>query len=496
MSLKKQTLWSMAPLLVVTVINVVSVPLFYRFLGAELYALWFYVLTFTGAFGFMDLGLGVAVGRYIGVALGKNDVQAVREYWGTGNAIAIPLLAAMGALFGIIGATFGPKWFNVDPALAALLRWSFVAGAVGLFLSYYGQFWLILSQAHLDFKFLSLLRIATSLLQIIPSIALAWATRNPLVLILWTTAVSALQLAIFVAHSKKFYSLSFDLTHSRWQRAQEMALYTGKTFASLIVGTLTGSADRLVLGKLAPPFQFTNYAISANVGGRVLGLSTAVMGPVFSNTNRAVGRGSHESLASVYNEVFDFTFPWYVLISIWTWLWHPILLKVWLGETLGSNVAPIFAPIITACCLTAISNISAAQLGSLNRVGANLMFNILMGVLLVAGVYWGWNWYGVVGVAWGFLFSRLVLIVQDLYVIRLVNAGGWLAASTWKHLALQGGIGLAFAGTILFWSRQSMWQLVPAFLHCGLISALLLHQPVRNFLFGIKTTTTSGRTLS
>src|SRR6267143_6507312 len=99
MSLKKQTLWSVAPLIVVTAVNIVSVPLFYRYLGAELYALWFYVLTFTGAFGFMDLGLGVAVGRYIGVALGKNDVAAVREYWGTGNAIAVPLLGVMGILF-------------------------------------------------------------------------------------------------------------------------------------------------------------------------------------------------------------------------------------------------------------------------------------------------------------------------------------------------------------------------------------------------------------
>ena len=39
----------MAPLLVVTLVNIVSVPLFYRYLGPEMYALWFYVLTFTGA---------------------------------------------------------------------------------------------------------------------------------------------------------------------------------------------------------------------------------------------------------------------------------------------------------------------------------------------------------------------------------------------------------------------------------------------------------------
>src|SRR6476646_9714686 len=151
MSLKKQTLWSMAPLLVITVVNVFSVPLFYRYLGPEMYALWFYVITFSGAFGFMDLGLGVAVGRYIGVAIGRGDQEAVREYWATGNAMVIPLLGIMAVTFIIIGVGFGPKWFNVAPANVGLLRWSFVAGGVGLFLSYYCQFWLILSQAYLDF---------------------------------------------------------------------------------------------------------------------------------------------------------------------------------------------------------------------------------------------------------------------------------------------------------------------------------------------------------
>jgi O-antigen/teichoic acid export membrane protein len=491
MSLKKQTLWSLAPLIVVTAVNILSVPLFYRYLGAELYALWFYVLTFTGAFGFMDLGLGVAVGRYVGVALGRNDLQAVREYWGTGNAIAVPLLAIMGVIFGVIGVIFGPKWFNVDPSLVGLLRWSFVAGGIGLFLSYYGQFWLILSQAHLDFKFLSLLRIGTSLLQIVPSIILAWATRNPLILIFWTAVIAALQLAIFVVHAKKSYQLNFGFGHAGWHRAREMATYTGKTFAALLVGSFLGSADRLVLGKLAPAFDFTNYAISSNVGGRILGLSGAVMGPVFSNTNRAVGRGSRKSIAAVYNEIFDFTFPWYVLISIWIWIWHPAFLRLWLGQRLAVAVGPIFVPIIVGCCLTAISNISAAQLGSLNRVGTSLIFNILTGTLLVAGVYAGWHWNGVVGVAWAFLISRAVVIAQDLYLIRLVNAGGWLAASTWKLLGLQIAIGLVFASTIFVWPRQSLWQLIPAFLHGSAISALLLHQPVRRFLFRTNAAATS-----
>ncbi len=73
MSIKRQTLWSMAPLLVVTALNLISIPLFYRYLGADLYALLFYVASVSGSFGFMDLGIGTAISRFMGVALGKGD---------------------------------------------------------------------------------------------------------------------------------------------------------------------------------------------------------------------------------------------------------------------------------------------------------------------------------------------------------------------------------------------------------------------------------------
>ncbi len=427
----------MLPLLTVTVVNIFSVPLFYRYLGAEMYALWFYVLTFTGSFGFMDLGLGVAVGRYMGVALGRGDQEAVRGYWATGNAVAIPLLGCMSLVFVFLGVVFGPKWFNVAPEKAHLLQWSFAAGGVSLFLSYYGQFWNILSQAYLDFKFLSIVRIVISLAQILPAILIAWLTGNPFLLILWTAFTTGLQLLVYVWHARKNYSLGFHLREASWARAREMAGYTGKTFLTLLVNSLLGSVDRLLLGRLAPAGDFANYNISTNVGGRISGLSTAVMGPVFHNTSRTVGDSSPVTPAQIYNETFRFMFGWYLLAMVWVTVWAGPALRLWLGPQLGADVQPIFAPIIIAFCLSAISNISGAQLGPLNRVGAGIFFHIAAGLLLAAGVWIGWNLGGIQGVAYGFLASRAALVAQDIFIIRLIRGGGWLAASTWRAILIQ-----------------------------------------------------------
>lgn len=477
-------------MLVVSVVNIFSVPLFYRGLGAEMYALWLYIITFTGFFGFADLGLGVAVGRYIGVALGRGDGAAVREYWGTGNVIAIPLLALMGLVFAAVGVLFGGQLINVSPENVALFRACFVAGGLALFLSFYAQFWNILLQAHLDFKFSSLVRIGAALTQVIPAIGIAWTTGNPFWIILWTVAVGTVQLGLMVWYSRRHFGLGFDFRAARWHRVREMAAYTGKTFATLVAGSTLGAIDRLVLGKIAPTVAFAHYGICANVGARLQTMGTAAMGPVFFHTSRSVS-GGREGSAAIYNEMFQFTFGWYLLVSVWTAAWHPVLLRVWLGQELGSQIEPIFTPLVIAFCLTALSGISGAQLGPLNRMGAALGFTLAAGVLTAAGVYVGWRIGGLVGVAYGFLCSRIAFLAQDLFVIRLVKAGGWFSARTWSSIAAQGLVGAVFASVQFSLPRHSLWLLVPAILHGVLVAMWLLQDPLRKLtshttLFGFR----------
>jgi|GEM_PF-842510 len=476
MSIKKQTLWSIVPLLVVTAVNVFSVPKFLEYLGDDRYSLWFYVLTLSGSFGFMDMGFGVAVGRYIGVALGRGDRDAVRSYWATGNAVAIPLLGTMALFFILLGVVCGPGWFNVKPGDEMLLRWSFVAGGIGLFLGYYSQFWNSLSQAHLDFRFISILRVAVSLLQILPSIYLAKITGNPLVLIAWAALVGVAQLLVFIWHARVNYGLGFHLREASLARLREMGGYTGKTFATLVLNSFLGSVDRLLLGKLAPTSVFASYNVATNVGGRIQGLSVAVMGPVFNNTARALGSEGKTTPASVYDETFRFTFGWYLLGSVWIAAWHPFLLNLWLGPVRGASVGEVFAPIVFAYSLASVSNISGAQLGPLNRLGAGFFFNLLTGLLVMAGVYFGWKIAGMKGVAYGFLLSRAGLIAQDIFVIRLIGAGGWLSRETWFHILAQCLAGAGFYGLWRLQPHSVVWLALCALSHGGLVAAWLLHR--------------------
>jgi O-antigen/teichoic acid export membrane protein len=473
MSIKSQTAWNTLPLIAITFANLLSVPLFYRYLGAERYGLWFQVLTLSGAFGFMDLGLGVAVGRYVGLALGNKDHKAVREYWGTGNVIAIPLLVLMSLGFCAIGAIFGPQWFQIMPGMESLFRWCFFAAAPGLFLSYYGQFWNILAQAHLDFRFLAAARTVTAVGSLAVAVILAKSTGSPLMLIWWSTLVATLQLFIFVYHSFRNYGLHWNLSDARWARASEMTSYTVKTFLLLLLSTIAGTVDRLVLGKLVPTAQFAHFAIANNVGLRMQGLGAAVLGPVFHQSNRAGFEPGRDAIRRIHAEAFSLVFGWCLLSVAVSALWSVPLLRMWLGEALSEVVAPLFLPVVLACSILVMSSISGAQLASLDRQGTLVGFQLARVSLAVIGGLAGWKFGGLPGFAWGVLLSRIADIGQDLLLTSMVGPVAWMTVSSRRTLMIQAGITSIFLAIGVF---STDWR-IRAFLGilhlaCGAIPLL------------------------
>jgi O-antigen/teichoic acid export membrane protein len=435
----------MMPILVTSIISVVSVPLYFRFLGDEMYAIWFYVGTLTGAFGFMDLGMGVAAGRYMGVAMGRGDQKAVEEYWATSHVIVFPFVLFFAFVFVVVGAFFAPEWFKLAGSDAATLRWAILWGGIGLFFSYYGQMWNVLAQAHLDFKYLSILRTWTGIASTLGTVAVALLSRNVAVIMAYTTALGLLQFVLLYFRGNNHYKLPLKISHFRKSRLIEMLPYTSKAFAQLISGSVLGSLDRIFLGRLAPAADFAAFGVSQNIGNRVAGLSVAIMGPVFHNTTRGVGGDETKKPADVYRESFAFMFPCYSLVIIGVFFWAGPVTELWLGPKYGPAVGAVFPWIIAALCLNAISNISISQTGGLDRVGTLAIFHTIASLLSLAGVTIGWHFGQMTGAAIGFALSRLIWFVQDMLVRK------WIGVKMSEYLDSLQQIVVQFLIVLLLW---------------------------------------------
>lgn len=454
MKLEHATAWSLLPILTLSILSVATVPIYYHSLGSDYYALWFAIQTMTGTFGFMDLGLGVATGRYVGVALGRGDFSAARETWASGNLFNLFLLATMAAVFAGLGSWWGPHWFSFPsterPLFVQCVWWS--AGA--LFLNYYGQGWQVLLQAHLEFRWLALSRTLFSLLTGLGMAWCAWVFRSPLPCIMLGTTVAALQLGALVYRAKSKHQMGFLFTLARWNRLKEMQSYTAKTFCSLLSGAALGSLDRWLLGRIAPSDAFVAYNIGSNLAARVQGLSVAAMGPIFHSSTRGVGQGDRTQLADIYRKSLRMMAPLYLAGALWATAWQWPWLQLWLGPEAAVRVAAVLPYLLWAAAWSALMNISGAQLGPLNLVGFGTW--IQSGSWLLSGFFaWGgWNGGGLGGAGAGLLLGRVLLIFQDMRIRKSLRVSIFDRRFFVQLLFITGAIALCWIPSKILPIRQ------------------------------------------
>jgi O-antigen/teichoic acid export membrane protein len=377
----------------------------------------------------------------------------------------------------VVGAFFAPEWFKLAGRDAATLRWAILWGGIGLFFSYYGQMWNVLAQAHLDFKYLSILRTWTGLASTLGTVGVALLSKNVAVIMAYSTILSLLQFVLLYLRGNNHYKLPLKISHFRKSRLIEMLPYTLKTFAQLISGSLLGSLDRVFLGRLAPATDFAAFNVSQNVSGRIAGLSVAIMGPVFNNTSRGLGGDATMHPKTVYEDSFDFMAKWLGLIIVWAAVWQGPLLEFWLGRERGGLVQASFVWIIAGLCITSLSSISGAQLGSFNKVGASLLFSIATNLVSAALVCAGWFLSGLHGAAIGFFLARTILLLQDAYTRRILGAG---YGSKELQTLVFGLTCLALFGLVRFaghFFNFSLGALVVSAFACGALAAAFILAP-------------------
>jgi O-antigen/teichoic acid export membrane protein len=114
--------------------GLISVPLTFRYLGAERYGIWMVLVSIIAAMGFADLGIGNGLMNAVSEAYGKDDRPLAKEY--VTSAFALMLcIAVILAVAGAVGYPFlpWPKLFNVRSEAVA-------AEGAKAFLVLYGSF--------------------------------------------------------------------------------------------------------------------------------------------------------------------------------------------------------------------------------------------------------------------------------------------------------------------------------------------------------------------
>ena len=407
--------------LITLLVGFLLAPFVVHRLGNTGYGIWTLVVSLTGYFGMLDLGLRQSVGRSVAHYIALNDKENVNRTVST----ALAMLGAAGllALLATVVVYLSFNIFKVEQHLESTARTALLVAGLNIALV-------------LPFAVFSAVLVALERFDVINCIticgALARATlvvtflnlgHGMTTLALITFAVSISEYSVMAACAQSLYRP----LRPRWSfvartRCKELFTFGIYRFVWIVANQLIFYTDSVVIGMFLNAAAITYYAIAGsliNYGRNIVSLATDTLYPA---ATRLDAKNDMAGLREL--QIFGTTIA--LLVGLPLCLGYVFLGKqfitLWMGP--GFNLSVVILAILTIPQFISMSQ----YISSLILVGmakhqvlayialAEGIANLILSIILIRKI-------GVIGVAWGTVIPHFIstALVVPLYTLRTLR---------------------------------------------------------------------------
>lgn len=394
-------------------------------LGTSKYGVWTLVVSLTGYFGMLDLGIRSSVGRFVARHLARNDDQSVNRTISSAFAIlgAGGMLALIVSI--ILNLSFGV--FKVEPSLESAARSALLISGltIGLALPM-GVFGAVLISLE-RFDVMTAVNVAGALTRAALTLLVLKLGYGLVALAIITLAVGTCEYGAMAICAKRLYRplrLSWKTIDSA--SCRELFGFGIYRFFWIVANQMIFFTDSTVIGIFLSAGAITYFAIPGsliNYGRNIVSLATDALYPVATRLD------SKNDLSGLRELQISGT-RLSLLIALPLCLGYVFLGKqfitLWMGEKYA--VSAVYLAILAIPQLTSMSqNTSTLILAGMakHRVLAYVALaegvaNLVLSIVLVRKM-------GLVGVAWGTVIPHLLTtaIIIPLYTLRTLRMSPW-----------------------------------------------------------------------
>ena len=240
-------------------------PYVVKTLGDTWYGLWSLIVSFTGHYGMLTLGVQSATTRYIAYATGQGDAEKTDRYINSALWMLLPAAALCLLIGGVITGMLGAV-FNIPAEHLRIAQFACLLVAMTSAVNFASATFSCILTAHQRFDTLNVVRTT------------AFAIRSVLTFVLLLggfgiVALAVLGLMIMLASGIVFWVLAraqapgWSLTRKRADRASMKTLigYGVKSFVGIAAQTLTYQFSLLIIGVFMRPEDITIYALGSGL---------------------------------------------------------------------------------------------------------------------------------------------------------------------------------------------------------------------------------------
>lgn len=396
-------------------------PFIVHRLGNTNYGIWTLIVSLTGYFGMLDLGIRSTVGRYVARYVGLDDPVNVNRT--VSSAFVILGSSGLLALVGVLVTSLLLGKFHVDSQLQPIARTALLLAGINICVG-------------LPLGVFSALLTALERFDIVNSVAVAgWLIRAALILVclrlgyglialaLITLGVGMLEYVAIICIAKRLYRpLRLNWRSVDRHMCRELATFGAFRFIWIIANQLIFYTDDLVIGVFLNAGAITYFTIGGsliNYGRNIVCRVTDTLGP------SAAGMDARRDIAGLQKLLIVGT-QITLVIALPLCLGFVFLGKqfiaLWMGKGYGASVTVLLVLTIPQICsmpqyVSSMILTSMAKHRVLAYVSlANGLANLALSIFLVRKI-------GLIGVAWGTVVPELISagLIIPIYMLRMVN---------------------------------------------------------------------------
>ncbi len=423
MSLKRNILANYVSQFYVTLIGIVMVPLYIKYMGAEAYGLVGFFAMLQAWFALLDMGLTPTMAR-----------ETARFQGGATDALSFRRLVR--ALEGVF-------------LLVALV------GGVGLFAAsgYIAHDWLQASQ-------LPIVEVETSLKLMSIVIALRWmeglyrgvitgserfvwlGTYNsivatvrfvaiiPILMFVGSTptiffefqlVVALIEFAVLLIHA---YRLMPDVPKGQqlpwaWTPLKPLLKFSLTVAFTSSVWVLVTQTDKLVLSKILPLAEYGYFTLAVLVAGGIMIISGPISGAILPRMTKLEAEGDHAGLIRVYRQATQLVVVLAGSVAVTIAFYAEPLLWAWTGDhALAKQAASVLSLYALGNGILVVAGFPYYLQYAKGDLRIHLIGNAVFVALLIPSIIWAASQYGGVGAGYVWLGMNLLSFVAWLPLVH------------------------------------------------------------------------------
>jgi O-antigen/teichoic acid export membrane protein len=408
--------------LVTAVVGFLLSPIVVHVLGSTGYGLWTLMLSVTGYFGLLDLGIRSSVSRFLARHLERKDDEAFDVTASTAFAIlgcgGVLALAAT-----IVIALFFLGSFDIEPAYQSAARTALLI--TGLNMSCIlplGVFSAILYASE-RFDIVSGITIVTELVRAALVVTVLRSGDGLVALAIVTLTITAVQYTAFAVVAKLLHRrLSISPRHVDLGASRELFGFSVYRFIWIVANQLIFYSDAVVIGIVLGAAAVTPYAIAVSLISYGRQIVFLVLDPFYPSAARMDAKGDRAELQRLL--LVGTTIALIVVLPLcfgFVFLGRHFI-TLWMGEQYAES-AVILTVLALAQFVSLPQYVSTMVLAGMARhrpfayiaLGEGAA-NLVLSIVLVHRM-------GVIGVAWGTVIPALIsnTLVVPLYTLSVLQ---------------------------------------------------------------------------